>query len=86
MHTVEQLEHALALAEQLGYKIRQEWLGGMGGGACEFARQKWIFVDLALNTIEQLEQVKDALLADPAIYNAALSPVMRRMLGIRQVA
>lgn len=86
MHTVEQLEHAVALAEQLGYRIRQEWLGGSGGGACEFAGQKWIFIDLALNSVEQLEQVKDALLADATIYQAALSPTMRKILGVRKSA
>ncbi len=68
MHTVELLEQSLELAEQLGYKIRQEWLGGTGGGACEFSGQKWIFVDLALNTVEQLDQVSSALRDDPGIY------------------
>ena len=61
MHTVELLEDALGTAERLGYRTRQEWLGGTGGGACEFAGQRWIFVDLALTAIEQLEQVTNAL-------------------------
>ena len=86
MHTVELLEQALCVAEQLGYKTRQEWLGGTGGGACEFAGTKWIFVDLALTAIEQLEQVTEALRNDPAIYVADLSPPMRRLLGIRKSA
>jgi len=59
MHTVELREQALALAEQLGYRIREEWLGGSGGGQCEFAGCRWIFVDLALNAEEQLEQVAE---------------------------
>jgi hypothetical protein len=86
MHTVELLEQAFAVAERLGYKIRQEWLGGAGGGACEFAGQKWIFVDLALNAIEQLDQVTDALQNDPAIYTIHLSPPLRNVLGIRKSA
>jgi hypothetical protein len=84
MHTVELLEHALSVAEQLGYKIRQEWLGGTGGGACEFGGQKWLFVDLALNAPEQLDQVRGALLAEPAIHGCDLIPPLRRWLGLRQ--
>lgn len=86
MHTVELLEEACELASQLGYKTRQEWLGGNGGGACQFAGQKWIFIDLALNAIEQLEQVTDALREDPGIYLVDLSSPMRQLLGIRRVA
>ena len=86
MHTVELLEDALGTAERLGYRTRQEWLGGTGGGACEFAGQRWIFVDLALTAIEQLEQVTDALRNDPAIYLADLSPPLRSQLGIRKSA
>jgi hypothetical protein len=86
MHTVELLEQSLELAEQMGYKIRQEWLGGTGGGACEFSGQKWIFVDLALNAVEQLDQVSSALRDDPGIYLVSLSSDMRRLLGVRQSA
>jgi hypothetical protein len=86
MHTVELFEHALSVAEQLGYRVRQEWLGGAGGGACEFAGRKWIFVDLALSAVEQLEQVRDALKADPTVYTLELSPAMRRLLDIRRAA
>jgi len=86
MHTVELLEEACGVAESLGYKIRQDWLGGSGGGACEFAGQKWIFIDLALNAIEQLEQVSDALRDDPNIYLANLSGPLQQVLDIRRAA
>ena len=86
MHTVELLEQSLELAEHMGYKIRQEWLGGTGGGACEFSGQKWIFVDLALNAVEQLDQVSSALRDDPGVYLVSLNPDMRRLLGVRQSA
>jgi hypothetical protein len=61
MHTVDLLEQALGAAEKLGYRIRQEWLGGSGGGGCEIKGQKWIFVDLALDPLDQLEQVAEVL-------------------------
>ena len=86
MHTVELLEEACGVAESLGYKIRQDWLGGSGGGACEFAGHQWIFIDLALNAIEQLEQVSDALRDDPNIHLANLSGPLQQVLDIRRAA
>lgn len=82
MHTVELLDEACEVAESLGYKIRQEWLGGTGGGACEFSGQKWIFIDLALNAIEQLDQVAGGLRHDPGIYFASLSYPLQQLLGV----
>ena len=57
MHAVVLLEQAIAYAQRTGYQVRQEWLGGVSGGRCEFAGQRWIFVDLSLDPLEQLEQV-----------------------------
>ncbi|MCU0959781.1 MAG: hypothetical protein MUF48_06720 [Pirellulaceae bacterium] len=84
MHTVELLEQACEVAERLGYRTRQEWLGGTGGGACEFAGKKWIFIDLAVSVFEQLEQVVAALRQDPGIYLLDLPPALRHVLGIRR--
>lgn len=86
MHTVELLQEALDLADRLGYSLRHEWLGGAGGGACEIHGKKWMFVDLALNAIEQLDQVATALRSDPAIHTANLTPPLRRLLGVRRSA
>jgi hypothetical protein len=86
MHTVELLELALATAEGLGYRVRQEWLGGAGGGACEIARQKCLFVDLSLNPVEQLDQVVRALREDPAIYVVDLPGTLRPLLGVKKTA
>lgn len=86
MHSVELLEQAIAAAEKLGYGVRHEWLGGTGGGACEFAGRKWIFVDLALSVIEQLDQVTEALRADPAASLIELPPAVHASLGIKRAA
>ena len=86
MHTVELLEQAIGVAEQLGYQTRQEWLGGSGGGSCEFAGRKWIFIDLSLTAFEQLEQVVEALRQDPGIFVIPLSPTMRRLLDLPHAA
>jgi hypothetical protein len=71
MHTVETLQRLIERAERAGYCVRHEWLGGVAGGACEFAGQKWIFVDLSLPVVEQLEQVAFALQNDPVVLHAS---------------
>jgi hypothetical protein len=86
MHTIELLEQAVTAAEQLGYHVRHEWLGGSGGGACEFAGQKWLFIDLALNAVEQLELVRKSLTADPGVHSLDVSPPLKKLLGIRRSA
>jgi hypothetical protein len=87
MHTVELMEQAVDVAERLGYTIRQEWLGGAGGGGvCEFGGQKWIFVDIALNAVEQLDQLANALQQDPGIYLLELSTPLQQLLGVRRAA
>ncbi len=86
MHTVEVLRDAVATAERLGYTIREEWLGGVGGGACEFKGRKWIFLDSSLNPIEQLEQVCQALREDPAIYLVDMPAHLRQLLDVRRSA
>ena len=58
---VAMLRQRVAHAKRLGIQIRSEWLGGETGGACEFAGQRWIFLDLSLSIEEQLGQVEDAL-------------------------
>ncbi len=86
MHTVELLEQMCGIAEQLGFKTRQEWLGGCGGGACEFGGQKWIFIDLALNTAEQLDQLCTAIRTDPAFHLLDLDSPLQQLLEFRRAA
>jgi len=66
MHTLDMLERAIAAVEKLGYRVRQEWLGGDGGGGCEIRGQKWLFLDLAQNPADQLEVVADVLRREAA--------------------
>jgi hypothetical protein len=86
MHTIELLNEALRVAESLGYGIRHEWLGGSSGGACEVRGKKWLFVDLALNTVDQYEQVLDALRRDAAIHTVSLSSELSAQLQTRRAA
>ena len=63
--TLERVESWLEIAKELGYRVRYDHFGGTGGGVCQFGGQKWIFMDVSLNTHEQLEQLKDAIPNDP---------------------
>ena len=83
MGTIELMEQAVGAAESLGYGIRHEYLGGVGGGACEIAGRKWIFVDLALSSFDQLGQVIEALRNDQGTFTLELSPTLSEVLGIQ---
>ncbi|MGE3780653.1 MAG: hypothetical protein AB7F89_25915 [Pirellulaceae bacterium] len=86
MRTVELLEEAITTAEKLGYRLRHEWLGGCGGGACEFGGRRWLFVDLALTVDEQLDQVCHVLRTDPGVYLVDVPHPLRRLLERRRAA
>ncbi len=86
MHTVELLEQVLTIAERLGYGVRHEWLGGQGCSACEFSGRKWMFVDLAASTAEQLEQVAEALQADPGVHLLKLDAPLQKLLQTDRAA
>jgi hypothetical protein len=86
MHTVELLERTIAVAQRMGYMVRQEWLGGVGGGRCEFGGGRYIFLDLSLSVGEQLDQIASALRDDPsAPFIEAPQPV-QQLLGVRRAA
>jgi hypothetical protein len=86
MHTVELRAHALDLVDRLGYKVRQEWLGGNGGGACELRGRKVLFLDLALGPADQLEQVVEVLRHDPDAVQLPMPGELRDMLQVRRSA
>ncbi len=86
MHTVELLAHALDLAARLGYKVRQEWLGGNGGGACELKGRKILFLDLAQGPAEQFEEVLDTLRREPGAAALPMPHELRELLQLRKTA
>ena len=86
MHTVDLLEEAVGLAERLGYRIRNEWMGGAGGGGCEIRGHRWIFLDLALGPAEQLEQVLATLRGEPAVATLPMPQPLRDCLLLRKSA
>jgi hypothetical protein len=86
MHTVELLNEALQAARQLGYEVRQDWLGGNGGGHCLVRGRKWLLLDMAQTTEEQLDVVAEALRGEVGAARAVNSPELAQRLNIRSVA
>lgn len=84
MHTVEILEQAIRAAEALGYKVRQEWLGGAGGGGCEIKGRKYLFIDVSLSVPDQLQLALDLLAREDADEHIDLAGPLRRVLAAQQ--
>jgi hypothetical protein len=86
MHTVELLNEAVDTARRLGYEVRQDWLGGNGGGHCLVRGRKWLLLDMAQTAEEQLHIVADALRGDAAATKAIRSPELAQRLNRQKVA
>ena len=86
MHTVELLHEALEAARRLGFEVRQDWLGGNGGGHCLIRGRKWILLDLAQTADEQLDVLAGALRGELGAGRAVKSPELARRLNVRSVA
>jgi len=86
MHTVDLLNEALDVARELGYVIRQEWLGGSGGGACEVHGRRLLFLDLAMGPVDQLERVLDAIRLEVRAPELPLRPELRQLLSGKRAA
>jgi hypothetical protein len=74
MSTIERIDQLIEIAQQLGYRIRHDYFGGTGGGKCEFGGQKWLFIDLAMTSVEQLDQLQEALADEPLLPAVAAPP------------
>jgi hypothetical protein len=86
MHTVELLQEAMDTARRLGYEVRQDWLGGDGGGHCLVRGRKWLLLDAAQTADEQLEVVAEALRGETGASRAIRSPELAARLELRTVA
>jgi hypothetical protein len=86
MHTVELLNEAVETARRLGYEVRQDWLGGNGGGHCLVRGRKWILLDIAQTADERLDVVADALASESGIKQAVRSPELVERINLRSAA
>ena len=86
MHTVELLQEALEAARGLGYDVRQDWLGGDGGGHCLVRGRRLLLLDVAQPPDEQLDVVADALLSETCITSLKISRKLAERLEARTAA
>ena len=86
MHTVELLDEAMDAARRLGYEVRQDWLGGDGGGHCLVRGRKWLLLDVAQSADEQLEVVGEALRGEIGAVRVIRSPELVERLHLRSAA
>ena len=86
MHTVELLHEALEAARRLGFEVRQDWLGGNGGGHCLIRGRKWILLDLAQTADEQLDVLAEALRSETGAARAVKSAELAERLNVRSAA
>lgn len=83
MHTVELLQEAVDTARKIGYDVRQDWLGGNGGGHCLVRGRRLILLDVAQTPDEQLRVVADALRGEADAEKFIRSPELADRLKIR---
>jgi hypothetical protein len=86
MHTVEMLQEAVDTARRLGFEVRQDWLGGDGGGHCIVRGRKWLLLDVAQSADEQLNVVAEALRDESGVARAVRSPELAARLHVRVAA
>lgn len=86
MHTVELYESMKKFAESIGYQVREENLGGIGGGACEVAGRKCLFVDIAMSSVDQLDQIVTAVSQDPSIYTVDVPTEIEHLFAVPRAA
>lgn len=80
MNVVEQTDKLIELAQAMGYQVRYDYFGGTGGGFCQVNGKKWLFIDLALNGVEQLEYLQKGLSEHPEIVQFSANPFVQSLL------
>ncbi len=83
MSTIEQIDQLIEIAHQLGYRVRYDYFGGTGGGVCEFSGSKFLFMDLALTSTEQLEVLQKALANEPLLSTVNADETLKQDLSRR---
>lgn len=71
------LEEATQVVRDLGYRVREEPLGDLPGGACLLGGHRHVILNAQLPATQRLELLIDLLATDPA----ALDEPMSRLLA-----
>lgn len=74
------LEESRQLARDLGYRVREEALGDLPGGACTVGGVPLILLNLEQSPAERLDRLLRALAADPRTGGQPMSRLLAARL------
>jgi hypothetical protein len=74
------LEESLQLARDLGYRVREEALGDLPGGACSVGGVPHILLNLEQPSADRLDILLRSLAADPRVKTQPLSRLLAARL------
>lgn len=80
MDAIAQFDAAVELLGRLDIDIRQEHLGGGGGGFCRLRGRRTVFIDLDADIPTRLEQSLGALAGLPELESAYVTPALRELI------
>lgn len=80
MHEVDKLGHLLESCRAIGIVVRDESLGGDGGGLCRLRGQRVLFVDADDDDAGRYQKTVSALKDEPELEHMFLPPVIREDL------
>ncbi len=80
MESQEILTSLLELAEQVELEVRQEALGGEGGGLCVLRGKNILFVDTMADPAEQIATTAEALAGLEKMDDVYVLPQIREIL------
>ena len=74
------LEEAMQVARDLGYRVREEPLGELPGGACAVGGQRQILLNAAHPSSQRLDTLLDVLAADADVGDQPVSHLLESRL------
>ena len=80
MRTLELLDYLIDVARRIGFEIREEWLDGMGAGACQIKGHRVLFVDQSLPPSDRVDQIAQALRGRDELATIYILPEARAIL------
>jgi len=75
------LQEALQLAQDLGYRVREEPLGDLPGGACTVGDARHVLLNLEHSVANRLDVLLRALAADPRLVAEPKSRLLAARLA-----
>ena len=74
------LEEAMQLARDLGYRVREEPLGDLPGGACAVGGNRQILLNAAHPSSQRLDTLLDILASAPGVADQPVSHLLESRL------